>query len=448
MYFNRKVYNKLLEWKKLYSDKYAVLLEGARRVGKSTIAENFAKNEYKSYILIDFSKTTSNILECFDDIGNLNMFFLRLQAETGITLYEQESLIIFDEVQLFPKARQAIKHLVFDGRYHYLETGSLISIKKNVKDILIPSEEMKIEVYPMDYEEFCNATGNNYGLLGQIYDSGMPIGQATNRKLMRDLRIYMAVGGMPQAVEAYVNGKNFSEIDMIKRQIILLYEEDFKKIDVSGRISALYHSIPAQLAKDVRKYRITTAIGKRNNTKTEELLYELIDSKTVLPCYNSTNPRVSLADTKDFDSYKLYLSDTGLFVTLMFIDRPVTENDIYAKLLSDKLPANLGYLYENLVAQMIAASGRELFYHTWEKNGSVHYYEVDFLISEGSKINAFEVKSSGTGKHESIREFCRRFSSDINRAYLISQKDVGKEENLLLKPFYLLPFLINGKGIQ
>ena len=442
MYFNRKVYNKLLEWKKLYSDKYAVLLEGARRVGKSTIAENFAKNEYKSYILIDFSKTTSNILECFDDIGNLNMFFLRLQAETGITLYEQESLIIFDEVQLFPKARQAIKHLVFDGRYHYLETGSLISIKKNVKDILIPSEEMKIEVYPMDYEEFCNATGNNYGLLGQIYDSGMPIGQATNRKLMRDLRIYMAVGGMPQAVEAYVNGKNFSEIDMIKRQIISLYEEDFKKIDASGRISALYHSIPAQLAKDVRKYRITTAIGKRNNTKTEELLYELIDSKTVLPCYNSTNPRVSLADTKDFDSYKLYLSDTGLFVTLMFIDRPVTENDIYAKLLSDKLPANLGYLYENLMAQMIAASGRELFYHTWEKNGSAHYYEVDFLISEGSKINAFEVKSSGTGKHESIKEFSEKFSQNVNKVYLISQKDVGREENLLLKPFYFIPFLI------
>ena len=465
MYFKRKVYDKLLEWKKLYSEKYAVLLEGARRVGKSTIAETFAKNEYRSYILIDFSKTTSNILECFDDIGNLNIFFLRLQAETGITLYEHESLIIFDEVQLFPKARQAIKHLIHDGRYSYLETGSLISIKKNVKDILIPSEEMKIEVYPMDYEEFCDATGSNYGLLQQIYDSGAAIGQATNRKLMRDLRIYMAVGGMPQAVEAYVNGKNFSEIDMVKRQIISLYEEDFKKIDASGRISALlnsyiadmtkyanqsdtvrifeaYDSLPAQLAKDARKYRITTAIGKRNNTKAEELLYELIDSKTVLPCYNSTNPRVSLTDTKDFDSYKLYLSDTGLFVTLMFIDRPVTENDIYAKLLSDKLPANLGYLYENLVAQMITAAGRELYYHTWEKKGSTHYYEVDFLISEGSKINAFEVKSSGSGKHESIREFRRKFSQNISKAYLISQKEAGKEENLLLKPFYLLPFLI------
>ena len=370
------------------------------------------------------------------------MFFLRLQAETGVTLYEHESLIIFDEVQLFPKARQAIKHLVFDGRYHYLETGSLISIKKNVKDILIPSEEMKIQVYPMDYEEFCEATGNNYDLLKQINDMGTAIGQSTNRKLMRDLRLYMAVGGMPQAIEAYVEGKNFSEIDQVKRQIISLYEEDFKKIDSSGRISALYHSIPAQLAKDPRKYRISTAIGKRNTLKTEELLYELIDSKTILPCFNSTDPRVSLPDTKDFDSYKLYLSDTGLFVTLMFIDRPVTENDIYAKLLSDKLPSNLGYLYENLMAQMIVASGRELYYHTWKKKDSTHYYEVDFLISEGSKINAFEIKSSGTGKHESITEFSRKFSKNVKNIYLMSQKDIGKEENLQLKPFYLMPFLI------
>ncbi|MFR8767402.1 MAG: ATP-binding protein [Eubacterium sp.] len=442
MYFERKAYKKLTEWKEHYSDKYAALLEGARRVGKSTIAENFAKNEYKSYILIDFSKTTNNVCECFDDIGNLDMFFLRLQAETGVTLYEHDSLIIFDEVQLFPKARQAIKHLVFDGRYSYLETGSLISIKKNVKDILIPSEEMKIQVYPMDYEEFCLATGNNYNLLQKICNMGTAIGQATNRKLMRDLRIYMAVGGMPQAVEAYVDGKNFSEIDMVKRQIIALYEEDFKKIDASGRISALYHSIPAQLAKGGRKYRITVAIGKRKNKREDELLYELIDSKTVLPCYNSTDPRVSLADTKDFNSYKLYLSDTGLFVTLMFADRPVTENVVYAKLLSDKLPANLGFLYENLIAQIITASGRELYYHTWEKNGSTHYYEVDFLISEESKINAFEIKSSGAGKHQSIKQFSEKFSKNVNKIYLLSQKDVGKEENLLFKPFYLMPFLI------
>ncbi len=442
MYFKRKAYDKLLKWKKEYSDKYAVLLEGARRVGKSTIAINFAKNEYKSYILIDFSKVTKNILACFDDISNLDIFFLRLQAETGITLYEHESLIIFDEVQLYPKARQAIKHLVHDGRYSYLETGSLISIRKNVKDILIPSEEMKIHVYPMDYEEFNDAIGQNYELLQKVFDTGRAIGEATNRKLMRDLRIYMAVGGMPQAVEAYVNGSSLADIDLVKRQIISLYEDDFKKIDSSGRVSALYHSIPSQLAKESKKYRITTATKKRSSRKSEELLYELIDSKTVLPCYNSTNPRVSVAHTKDFDSYKLYLSDTGLFVTLMFIDRPVTENDIYAKLLSDKLPANLGYLYENLVAQMIASTDRELFYHTWEKEESTHYYEIDFLITKGSKIDAFEVKSSGLGKHESIKEFNKKYSQNINKAYLISQKDVGKEENILLKPFYLMPFLL------
>ena len=442
MMFKRKVTDRLVQWKESYADHYAVLLEGARRVGKSTIAESFAKTNYKSYILIDFSMDAENIVSCFDDIGNLDMFFLRLQAETGITLYEHDSLIIFDEVQLFPRARQAIKHLVKDGRYHYLETGSLISIHKNVKNILIPSEEMKLQVYPMDYEEFCEATGKNYELLRQIFKTGKAIGQATNRKLMRDLRVYMAVGGMPQAVEAYTAGMNFSQIDQIKRQIIALYEEDFRKIDPSGRMSAMYHAIPAQLAKDQKKYRITTAIGKRNNTKAEELLYELIDSKTVMPCFNTTSPRVSLTDTKDFDSYKMYISDTGLFVTLMFIDRPSAENEIYAKLLSDKLPANLGYLYENLVAQMITAAGRELYYHTWEKEGSTHYYEVDFLVSDKSKILAFEVKSSGTGKHESIDEFGKKYSSNIKRTYLLSQKDVESEGTLFKKPFYLTPFIV------
>ena len=442
MYFKRKAYDKLIDWKENYANEYAALLEGARRVGKSTIAETFAKNEYKSYIMLDFSKVADNIKNIFDDIGNLDLFFLRLQAEAGVTLYEHESLIIFDEVQLFPKARQAIKHLVKDHRYHYMETGSLISIKKNVKDILIPSEEKKIHVYPMDYEEFCLATNTNYEILRQLAASGKGLGESTNRKLMRDLRIYMAVGGMPQAVEAYLRGDNFAKIDFIKRQIIGLYEDDFKKIDSSGRMSALYHSIPAQLSKGSKKYRITTAIGKRNNTKAEALLYDLIDSRTVIPCYNSTDPGSSLTDTKDFDSYKLYLSDTGLFVTLMFIDRPEAENDVYAKLLSDKLPANLGYLYENLVAQMLAATDRELFYHTWEKKDSTHYYEVDFLVSEGSKINVFEVKSSGIGKHESIFAFAVKYSKHVQKTYLLSQKDVNKEGALFMRPFYLFPFLI------
>lgn len=442
MYFKRKVYDKLLEWKNNYSNRYAVLLEGARRVGKSTIVENFAKNEYKSSIIIDFSNAKEDVINCFDDIANLDVFFLRLQAACNVTLYKHESLIVFDEVQLFPKARQAIKHLVADGRYSYIETGSLISIKKNVKDILIPSEEMKIQVYPLDFEEFCSATNMPFEILKQVYELNGPIGQSTNRALMKNLRLYMAVGGMPQAIQAYLDGKSFSEIDAVKRKIINLYEDDFKKIDSSGRISSLYRSIPSQLAKDNKKYRISTALKKRNSSKNEELLYELIDSKTVLPCFNSTDPRVSLSNTKDFDSYKMYLADTGLFVTLMFIDRPIADNSIYTKLLSDNLPANLGFLYENLVAQMITAKDHELYYHTFEKEGSSHYYEVDFLVSNKDKIDAFEVKSSGLGKHDSIKEFYKRYSKNIHNIYLLSSKDVSNEENLFLKPIYLLPFII------
>lgn len=442
MYFKRKVYDELQKWKENYADEYAVLLEGARRVGKSTIAENFAKNEYRSYILLDFSKASGRIKALFDDISDLDLFFLRLQAETGKTLFVHQSLIVFDEVQLFPRARQAIKHLVKDGRYHYLETGSLISIRKNVKDILIPSEEMRIQVHPMDYEEFCLATGGDYELLRNLAGLGRALGQSTNRKLMRDLRLYMAVGGMPQAVEAYVRGKSFSQIDFIKRRIIELYLDDFKKIDSSGCLSALYKSIPAQLAKGVRKFRVSTAIGRKSKAKVESFLFDLIDSRTVVPCFDTLNPGLSLSDGKDLDNFKLYIADTGLFVTLMFLDRPEVENTIYAKLLSDKLPANLGYLYENLVAQMISASGRELYYHTWEKENSSHYYEVDFLVSSAAKINVYEVKSSASGKHESIKVFSDKYSRYVGKKVLLSQKDIGNEESLLLRPFYLMPFYL------
>lgn len=441
MYFKRKAYDKLVQWKTDYAQNYAVLLEGARRVGKSTIAEQFARNEYRSYILIDFSKASNEIKSCFDDINDLDMFFLRLQALTGVNLYKEESVVIFDEVQLFPKARQAIKHLVKDGRYHYIETGSLISIKKNVENILIPSEEMKIEVYPMDYEEFCWATNQNFDMLKKIYDMNKSIGQEVNRKLMRDIRVYMAVGGMPQAVEAYTAGQNFSMIDQIKRQIIVLYEDDLKKIDPSGRLSSIYHSIPAQLSKEAKRYSLSKTLGRRKNEKDDSLIYDLIDSKTVIASYNSTDPRVSLSLTKDLSSYKLYIADTGLFVTLMFIDRLATENEIYAKLLADKLPANLGYLYENLVAQMITSTGRELYYHTWEKKGSTHYYEIDFLISNGSKVSAIEVKSSGAGKHESLLEFRKKYSKNIKNSYIVSQKDIDKKEELKFMPVYLTPFL-------
>lgn len=442
MYFQRKLYYKLLEWKNKYADSYALLIEGARRVGKSTLVEKFATNEYKAYILIDFANVAPDVLDSFDDIHDLDLFYLRLQAATGKTLIDNDSVIIFDEIQLFPKARQAIKYLVQDGRYHFIETGSLISIKKNVQNILIPSEEMRISMHPMDFEEFCWAIeSNTYKLALEVYLSGKPLGQNINRKWMKDYRIYMAVGGMPQAVKAYVQGENFSRIDLVKRTIIDLYENDFKKIDRSGRISAIYRSIPSQLAIDTRRFYLSKATEKRKTNRDEELLYELIDSKTVIPCYNTRDPVVSLSQTKALDTYKLYLADTGLFISLMFIDRPGQVNSIYMKLLSDKLPANLGFLYENAVAQTIASMGHELYYHTWDKEGSDHYYEIDFLLAKEDKISAIEVKSSGLGKFKSLKNFQKKYSKNIDRAIVLSQKDCSRKEGIDFLPIYMANYL-------
>lgn len=437
--FQRKVYQKLMIWKEKYASKQACLLEGARQVGKTTIAEHFAQNEYTSYIKIDFANTTEEILDIFSNTAKLDLLFLRLQTETGIKLTEGESAIIFDQIQCNSKARNIAKDLVKDGRYHYIETADFLYSNRKSEE----ASEYKIKMYPMDYEEFLWAAENpNYELLQKLYERKKEVGQQLNRKLMRDFRIYMAVGGMPQAVDAYVKGKNFTEIDAVKRTILSLYEDDFKKIDASGKITAMFHSIPAQLSKDTKRYVISSATGKRKSKKDEELLYDLADSKTVLLTYNSTDPRVSLAMTKDLKSYKMYLCDTGLFVTLMFMDRPAAENDIYAKLLSDKLPANLGYLYENAVAQMIASMDRELYYHTWKKKDTSHYYEIDFLLSMKDKIRALEIKSSGTGKHESILKFREKYSKNVKDTYIISQKDVGKKGNLKFLPVYFVPFLL------
>lgn len=440
MYFERKAYQELLNWKTRYADQYAAMLEGARRVGKSTIAEQFAKNEYDAYLLLDFAKVGENVRKCFDDLNDMDLFFLRLQTETNTNLIRGRSVIIFDEVQRFPRAREAIKYLVQDGRYHYIETGSLISIKKNVKDILIPSEEMKIEVYPMDFFEFHRAVGDGADeRIRQWYDLKRPVGAETNRKLMRDFRIYMAVGGMPQAVEAYIDGENFIGIDRVKREIIRLYEEDFKKIDPTGRISMLYRSIPAQLARDSRRYIPSRALNGRKTDADENLLYDLLDSKTVLISYNTMEPALSLSGTKDLSSYKLYTADTGLFLSLLFPDRPEAENELYAKMLSDRLPANLGYLYENMAAQLIRSSGRDLYYHTWQKTGSTHYYEVDFLLPSGDKLIPLEIKFSAAGKHESILKFEETYHAVCGFMYLFSQKDVNREKNLYFKPMYMLP---------
>ena len=444
--FKRKAFEKLKYWKEKKAPKYSVLLEGARRVGKSTIAEEFAKQEYKSYIKVDFANIDQSVLDVFDDIANLDIFFLRLQTAMGVTLHKRESVIIFDEIQLMPRVRQAIKYLVADGRYDYIETGSLISIKKNIKDIVLPSEEMKIQIYPMDYEEFMWATGNDtYHILRDLYKLGKPVGNSLNRKLMRDFRIYMAVGGMPQAVEAYVEGRNFTEIDEVKRKIIELYKDDFFKIDQTGFIGKMYDSVPTQLATNKRKFILSSATGKKKLDKDLERLYDLLDSKTVLPCYNVLNPSIALSQSRDDDTFKLYLADTGLFTTMIFKSSGKTNENIYMKLLSDSLPADLGYLYENAVAQMMNASDIDLYYHTWKKKDNSHYYEVDFLFASNTKIVPVEVKSSGIGKHESIMEFQKKYSRYVEKEILLSQKDIGNIEMLKLYPIYMLPFIVQDR---
>ena len=436
--FKRKVYNQLKQWKEEYAPRYACLLEGARRVGKTTVAVEFAKNEYESYILIDFADITPSLLDVFSDISNRDLFFLKLQAETGIQLIERKSVIIFDEIQFFPKARQAIKYLVKDGRYDYIETGSLISIKKNVKDILIPSEEYRIKVYPMDYEEFLWATGKSPEILRVGYKSSSAMGNSLNTKLMRDFRIYMAIGGMPQAVERYLETNNLEKVDEVKREILALYGEDLKKIDPSGRLSDIYASVPAQLALKKKRFVITKATGKRKTGKDEERLFDLIDYGIVLPCYNVSAPSIALAQERKTEDFKLYLSDIGLFVSIIFR----SDADIYRKLLSDKLPANLGYLYENAVAQALTSVGRKLYFHSWKKEESTHSYEIDFILSSSSKIIPIEVKSSSIRNHESMIAFCDKYSSIVGRRILFSQKDLGKDGPIELKPIYMLPFFL------
>ena len=441
--FKRKAYNELLIWKKMSFGKYAALLEGARRVGKSTIALEFAKNEYKSYIMIDFGQVGKNITDLFLDISNMDLFFLRLQTEYGVSLTPRESVIIFDEIQLFPLARQAIKYLVQDGRYDYIETGSLISIKKNVKDILIPSEEYKINVYPMDLEEFFWANGrSDYDVLRSLYLLNKPIGESTNRKLIRDFRIYLAVGGMPQAVDAYVNKKTFQEIDLIKRGIIQLYKDDFKKVDSTGRIGRIYESIPSHLAMNRKRFFLTSVTKTKQKEKNEQLLSEIIDSKTVIVCYNSTDPNASLSQTKNLDEFKLYLSDVGLFTTMLFNDEEKTYEDIYKKLLSDKLDVNLGFLYENAAAQIIKSTNRELYFHTWRKDCSTHSYEIDFVLSSKGKIIPLEIKSGQTKHHQSMDVFMKKYSKRIKESIVLSGNDVKNESMLMFKPIYLLPFIL------
>ena len=438
MIFKRKLYSEMLQWKQQWQGKYALLIEGARRVGKSTLAENFAKNEYKSYILIDFSKSSLQVRELFDDINDLDFFFFKLQGIFKIQLIERQSVIIFDEVQNEPKARQAIKHLVKDGRYDYIETGSLISIRKNVQNIVIPSEEMSMTLNPMDFEEFYWALGNDVtpSQMRQVFEMKRPVGDALHRHWMRDLRLYMLVGGMPQAVNAYLEYNNLQQVDKVKREILKLYDTDFHKIDSSGRASLIFKDIPAQLSGNASRYMISSAIGSRRTDNTDAIISEMCESRTINISYHCTDPNVGLSLHKSLDAFKIFIADTGLFVTLCFWDKDYTENIIYEKLLSDKLEANLGYIYENLAAQMFTASGNKLFYYTFPTENEKHNYEVDFLLSRGNKLIPIEVKSSGYKTHKSLDLFSEKFSSRIGERILLYTKDYNKEGMVQYMPMY------------
>ena len=441
--FKRKIYDRLLKWKQESNGNSALLIEGARRIGKSTIVQTFARNEYESFILIDFTKCSQEIKNLFNDVSDLNYIFLRLQLVYGVQLVERKSLIVFDEVQFQPLARQAIKSFVEDHRYDYIETGSLISVRKNTENILIPSEEQRISMYPMDYEEFRWAMGDTatIPLLHSIWEHPQPLKEA-HRKLMRDFRLYMLVGGMPQAVDAYLESNNFEIVDRAKRLILDLYDEDFGKIDPSGKAARIFAAIPAQLNSNASRYQLSSVIHRARNGDYIELISEMEKSKTVNISHHCDDPNVGLGSTENLEQFKMFVGDTGLFVTLAFRDKAFTENIIYERLLSDKLATNLGYLYENIVAQMLTASGNKLFYHSWPTESRKHNYEVDFLLSRGTKILPIEVKSSSYKTHTSLDAFCKKYSSRItNERYLIYTKDYAREETMRYLPAYLSYFL-------
>lgn len=441
--FKRKLYDDLLQWKEQWQGKYAVLIEGARRVGKSTLVENFAQREYKTYILIDFSKANREVNALFEDMMDLDYFFVRLQSIFHVNLHRRESVIIFDEVQFQPLARQAIKHLVKDGRYDYIETGSLISIRRNVKDILIPSEEIRMKLYPMDLEEFYWATNKEVTPAQQreAFSMNRAMGDAVHRIWMRELRLYMLVGGMPQSVEAYLETNNLQAVDTVKRHILRLYDEDFHKIDASGRMSELFNAIPAQLNSNASRYQVGSVLENQTAERIAELVADMQDSGTIMLSHHCNDPQVGLEFHKSLYHYKIYLVDTGLFVTLAFRDKNYTENLIYNKLLSDKLQANLGYVYENLVAQMLRTAGNELYYYTFPTGKGNTNYEIDFLLSRGDKIAPIEVKSSGYKTHKSLDAFCEKFSSRIGQRYVLYTKDYHREGNTIYMPIYFTPLL-------
>ena len=441
--FRRKLYDKMLQWKAERGGSTALLIKGARRVGKSTLAETFAKNEYDSYLFIDFTEVSQDIRDLFNDISDLDSLFLQLQFKFHTRLYPKKSVIVFDEVQNCPMARQAIRKLVNDGRYDYIETGSLMSIRKNVQNIRIPSEETRMTLYPMDYEEFRWALGDEVTipLLNDAFEMRKCLGDAVTRQLLRDFRLYMLIGGMPQAVSKYIETNNLGAVDAIKREILELYADDFRKIDPTGKATKMFYAIPGQLNSNATRYQLSSVVEQAKKDRVEEIIQDMEDSQVVMIAHHSNDPNVGLPLHEDSDRYKMYLNDTGLFITLAFRDKDITENVIYQKLLNDKLSADLGYVYENVVAQMLKASGNELFYHTWPTESGKHNYEIDFLLSRGSKVCPIEVKSSGYKTHASLDAFMKKYPERTVQGYLLYTKDMRKDSRILLTPVFMTMFL-------
>lgn len=441
MVLKRKIYERFLDWKANWAGKRALLVQGARRIGKSTIVEEFAKNEYETYILINFQSDLNKVEQLFkNDISDLDTFFRNLSLLYGKRLIERKTLIIFDEVQLFPLARQSIKQFVADGRYDYIETGSLISLKQNVENILIPSEEKSINMYPLDFEEFLWAKGDTVtaDIIKDCFLNLKPLGQVAHRKVLKDFMLYVAVGGMPQAVIELLESNDFSRVDEVKRDILKLYRDDLKKLDYKYRFSTslILDAIPSELSTQSRLFRAIT-LGKNKRVSKTYSSYEAInDSMIVNIANNCTDPNVGLNRTKDYSMQKIYMGDTGLLVTAIFADSKLPiEESIYKQLIVDKLSVNMGMIMENVVAQSLVCSGYELFFHRFDR------YEVDFLLTMGKKLVPIEVKSSSYSTHKSLNSFQEKYSDRVKTSYVIYSKDLKREGNITYIPFYMTMFL-------
>lgn len=448
MLFKRKAYEKMREWKAQSAGEKALLIEGARRIGKSTIAGEFGKREYKSYILIDFNDVGKLVKDAFENyLGDLETFFMILSTEYNVTLYPGESLIIFDEIQKFPKARQSIKKLVKDGRFHYIETGSLISIRENVKDITIPSEERKLKMYPMDFEEFCAALGEEKitEFIHKSFNELTPLPEEMHKKAMMLFKQYMLVGGMPKAVEKYLScGRSFARADEEKRDILQLYRDDISKIDrtYKAKVLSVFDQIPAFLSQHEKRVRLSNISSSSSLPSYEETFFWLGDSMMVNECFNVSDPNVGLSLNEERTAVKCYMGDTGLLVSHAFDENEIASEELYKQILSDKLSLNEGMLFENVVAQCLAANGHKLFFYThYNEEKHRNDMEIDFLLSASGKVRQklypVEVKSGKKYTTSSLTAFVQKYSKRIERAYIIHPKNLQIKDRIICIPAYM-----------